>query len=295
MKSSRVAVLLVALTIAPALALGQGDVGRIQRHIDEGRRHFDAGRYAEALDLLEAVEADVDARGGIVGFPWAKARCLEELGRLDEAIVAYRRFLELATEPEQRVLGEQRIRALQERLADQEDRWIFGGLVHGGVAAAPAEHASIDPAPGLVVSVRGLIERDWLLEGLAWPLGVRVEAGWHGTFMAYTEGEFSGWWRWHAASLSVASTLRPISGFKFGVGGGPALLLSMTETVDGVQHDLGREFSSVRWDLFVDATYRLGDVLLGLRPSMVLSPTRDSRGTLVIFTLGGGIGFLFGG
>lgn len=137
---------LALLVSAPTLA--RPDVDReVAAALDAASAHFRAARYAEALDALQRVEPRV---GDDPSVRWNIARCLEELGRIDDAIAAFDRFAQVAKTPDER-------RAAGARVADLRARWL-GALVvvceAGTVSLTEPRAIPARPCPAHFDSVR---------------------------------------------------------------------------------------------------------------------------------------------
>lgn len=110
-----VVVLLTTMLFA-ARADAQTDERAARAHFSSGRAYYDQGRYEDALrEFTEAFRVAPDASKGLMVFNMGQGQ--ERLGRLAEAIASFQRYLELVPDAEDRATIEERIRGLQERLA----------------------------------------------------------------------------------------------------------------------------------------------------------------------------------
>lgn len=110
--------MIAALPIA-ALALAatpatEAETRRIQAQLDTASQLFEKGLYADAHEVLRGVEETLGAEGE-ASFPLLRfmmARCLDAMGRHDEALAALARFEALArTDDERRLAADWRARS----------------------------------------------------------------------------------------------------------------------------------------------------------------------------------------
>lgn len=142
--------LTLALGATPTLPLGMPTYARaadpaLQDALAAAQAHFAARRYDQALDVLRRVEAQV---GDDVSVRWNIARCLEELGRVREAITAFEQARAVARRPADRIAADGRIEALRARMPGALIIECAGGravLDDGREARCPARFDPIAP------------------------------------------------------------------------------------------------------------------------------------------------------
>ncbi len=126
--------LCVVLLGAPGLTKEQ--LADVQGRIREATEHFQAERYAEALETIRRVEPLAAALG--VGYQAAiqrnVARCLEQLGRPGEAATAYDAFV---------VLSARLPRRQRDRAREEEARTAAGRLRATGALAVRCQDAVV--------------------------------------------------------------------------------------------------------------------------------------------------------
>ena len=112
----RLAILVVALCVCLQVAKHANAAEQsVAKTIAEASKLFKASRHAEALQLFESVLEKVGKRKPTVQF--AIARCHQELGRLNEAIKAYRVFLRMKAPSTARRKAKKAIRILEKKLS----------------------------------------------------------------------------------------------------------------------------------------------------------------------------------
>lgn len=150
---SALAAVLFTLALAPAAAVAEVDIERIQARLDTAKRLFDSELPGDALQVLEEVAAELGADGE-AGFPvlrFMMARCLMALDRPDEALAALARFEALARDDAEKALAAEWIAKVRAR--------HFGGLTvdcpEGATARIEAEGAPApQPCPAAFEAVR---------------------------------------------------------------------------------------------------------------------------------------------
>lgn len=151
-------VALIANTLISQEAWAQTDVEQSEAAFEEGTTAFDERRFEDSLrsfqQSYDRLPADYPNRHVVL---FNVGRCLEELGRTDEAIAHYERFLAGGgASPEHTADAQGRIDALRRasattrgtasgteaeadrapRSASADDGLVIGGLIVGGVGAA---------------------------------------------------------------------------------------------------------------------------------------------------------------
>lgn len=108
---------LLGALIAPAHAgpSAPSDAERARAFVDAATALFQAGDYAGALATFRKAEPLGDALGDPAGIQWNIARCLEELGRAEEAIAAFEHYLQMPDTRSGHAEARARIAALERR------------------------------------------------------------------------------------------------------------------------------------------------------------------------------------
>ncbi|MBU0550694.1 PEGA domain-containing protein [Myxococcota bacterium] len=104
--------LLCLAPLAPPAEAARLSRSRAQRVLNEGQQHFIAGRFDKALRAFAQLE---DFAGELPVYRWNVARCLEELGRAEEAIAAFERYLQTKDNEENHEAARARVALLEER------------------------------------------------------------------------------------------------------------------------------------------------------------------------------------
>ena len=109
-------ILAVALVLMlPAAARAEDGTAAAKRHFSSGRKHFDLGEYQQALDdFKEGYRLKDDPV-----FLYNIAQCYRLLNEHEEAIRAYRSYLNRAPDAPNRDEVERKIAALQEAIASE--------------------------------------------------------------------------------------------------------------------------------------------------------------------------------
>ena len=102
----------LALLILPLLAAPSVSP---QALVDRATRAFEAGDFTAALETFRQVEPAMVRAGDSAVFRWNIARCLEELGRPDEALTAFEDYLALPDSPDNQADARVRMGAIRER------------------------------------------------------------------------------------------------------------------------------------------------------------------------------------
>ncbi|MCB9552722.1 MAG: hypothetical protein R3F65_29475 [bacterium] len=156
--------MIAALPIA-ALALAatpatEAETRRIQAQLDTASQLFEKGLYADAHEVLRGVEETLGAEGE-ASFPLLRfmmARCLDAMGRHDEALAALARFEALArTDDERRLAADWRARIRARSFGGLRVECPAGATAQvddGEPAACPAAFEAL-PAGPVEVRVRG--------------------------------------------------------------------------------------------------------------------------------------------
>ncbi len=108
-------VVTIALLGLPAAAPGQGpadDVARAKAQVAAATELARSGDWVGGLRLFREAQPYAEALGDPAGLQWNIARCLEELGRNEEAIQAFEAYLELPDSTDGHVEAGSRIEAL---------------------------------------------------------------------------------------------------------------------------------------------------------------------------------------
>lgn len=150
---------LAALVFAAPAA--EADTPRIQAQLDAASQLFEKGLYADAYEVLRTVEGQLGPEGE-AGFPLLRfmmARCLDAMGRHDEALAALARFEALArTDDERRLAADWRERIRARSFGGLRVDCPAGATAHVGAAgegrACPATFDALPAAP-TEVRVRG--------------------------------------------------------------------------------------------------------------------------------------------
>lgn len=119
---------MISLLLALCALWAPRAVNDLQATLDQATKAFEAGDYAAALEGFRAVEPTIVQAGDNPVFRWNIARCLEELGRPDEAIAAFEAYLILPDTPENHAEAQTRVAGIRAR---------FFGTVD--VTCAPAD------------------------------------------------------------------------------------------------------------------------------------------------------------
>ncbi|MBI2898202.1 MAG: tetratricopeptide repeat protein [Deltaproteobacteria bacterium] len=103
------------VVVAPIVSLAQPQDRRARSHFEAGSSYYDQGRYEEALrEFEEAYRLAPDAQKPVMLFNMGQAQ--ERLGRLGDAIDTFRRYLEIATDADDRGVVQERVQNLEARL-----------------------------------------------------------------------------------------------------------------------------------------------------------------------------------
>jgi tetratricopeptide (TPR) repeat protein len=112
MRSWLVAVMVLAAS-SPAAA--QEDVKRARKLFQEAEKHFAAGKYKQALEKYQ----DAYKAKPLPGFHFNIGQCLRSLGRLEEAIHHFEKYIELSKRPKHRADAERLIRLCKDEIAER--------------------------------------------------------------------------------------------------------------------------------------------------------------------------------
>lgn len=143
---ARAVSLAACLLVVPIIAPVAAPAGDVRRVIDDARRHFAAGEHAAALAALRSIEGRVGDDGSV---RWNIARCLEELGRVREAIAEFERARALTTDRAQQAEADRRVAALRRRLPGALQVECGDGevVLDGRRQACPARFDALPPGP----------------------------------------------------------------------------------------------------------------------------------------------------
>lgn len=106
---------MVSILFALCALLAPRPVTDLQATLDQATKAFEAGDYAAALEGFRAVEPTIVQAGDNPVFRWNIARCLEELGRPDEALAAFDTYLTLPDTPENQAEARARMADIRAR------------------------------------------------------------------------------------------------------------------------------------------------------------------------------------
>lgn len=144
---SRVVFVLLFATAMPAMAQTRTasgeDLARAQSLVNAATQSYQAGEFAAALSALKKAEA-IAARAdeaSLASIRFNIARCLEQLGRAEEALEAYRRYDQLPDAQHRKQKAFEAMQALEQR--------VFAVL---SVSCAPA--GAVVEIPGLTSGAR---------------------------------------------------------------------------------------------------------------------------------------------
>lgn len=105
----------IGLLGTPVVAAGQGDadpVAQAKAKVEAATELARDGDWAGGLRLFREAQPHAEALGDPAGLQWNIARCLEELGRNEDAIQAFEAYLELPDSTDGHVEAGSRIEAL---------------------------------------------------------------------------------------------------------------------------------------------------------------------------------------
>lgn len=121
MSRSRAALVSLAIiTLAAPIARADDDPDTevAKRMFARGRDLYGAGKYAEALDAFEKARVAKP----LPAFDFNIARCHDRLGRWNDALAAYERFVVKATDPAEVKEAQERIAILRDRVKQADAR-----------------------------------------------------------------------------------------------------------------------------------------------------------------------------
>lgn len=130
--------LTLALLGVPQLASAQSDIAEGQRLVNEASQSYGAGDFEAALAALKKAEVIAESAqdASLASIRFNIARCLEQLGRVEDALEAYKRYDQLPDAPHRKQKAFTAMQALEQQ--------VFAVL---SVSCAPA---------GAVVSIPGV-------------------------------------------------------------------------------------------------------------------------------------------
>ncbi|HEY4238436.1 MAG TPA: tetratricopeptide repeat protein [Kofleriaceae bacterium] len=147
------------LTARPALA--DDAATRIaKRHFERGQKLYNLTRFEEALDEYEKA---YDAKP-LPAFLYNIAQCYRNLGKIDEAIFSYKKYLSSAPSADNREQVEQQIDELEQKKAEGDTRRL--GLMPKPPPQPEQPEAQPPPPPPHHES-HAIYTRWWFYAGLA--------------------------------------------------------------------------------------------------------------------------------
>ena len=143
-----------------------------QRHARRGEGEFLAGRFETALAAFRCAARYEAALGDPAGIRWNVARCLEELRRYEEAIVAFEHYQDIEEDPQRLDEAQAKIDALGQALTGSlivecGGEGMLIELVGDSVALCPARWDHVPVGERVLVAAVGELRYP--------PIPVRIE------------------------------------------------------------------------------------------------------------------------
>lgn len=168
-------VVLLLFTLCAAPVEAQPDDREARTHFASGSSYYSQGRYDDALrEFTEAFRLASDPNKPLMLFNMAQAQ--ERLGRIEEAVASFRRYLELDPNAEGRAAIEERVRTLTERLG--ATAIVLTVSEEGAHVFVDGHEVGTTPLPGPLTVAPGSHELRVEKDGFqAFRLRVSVDAG----------------------------------------------------------------------------------------------------------------------
>lgn len=147
-RSGTAAVALVVVMLAPALALGQEAREQARELAAQGRAHYEAGRFEEALEAYQAAYDLAPAPGVLFNL----GQCYRHLGDCPHAVTSYERYLAEALDAPNREGVETLIEQCRTQMAmltpAEPDAGPTQEAPDAGLASTDAEPVGVVPDGG---------------------------------------------------------------------------------------------------------------------------------------------------